>query len=80
MQEPTTEAQPDLITTMQVCEALDIDRATLVRWVDRGVAITAMKLPGKNGAYLFAESEVHRLRELRGDRKQMPRDVLGATA
>lgn len=60
---------------MQVCEDLDIDRATLVRWVAREIAAPAMKLPGPNGAYLFAPAEVDRLRELRGDRKQMPRDV-----
>lgn len=73
-------AEAELLTTMQVCEDLDIDRATLVRWVGREIAVPAMKLPGSNGAYLFAPAEVGRLRVLRGDRKQMPRDVETAAA
>ena len=39
------------------------------------VGVSAMNLPGPNGAYFFEPAEVDRLRELRGARKQMPRDV-----
>ena len=64
-----------LIGSAEICEALDVDRATLSRWVDRGIAKPALKRPGPNGAYLFDPSEVERLRELRGDRKQMPQGL-----
>lgn len=46
-----------------------------MRWVKRGIARPAMKLPGPNGAYLFERDEIKRLRVLRGDRKQMPQGV-----
>lgn len=68
-------AEGELIGTAEVIDELDIDRATLSRWVQRGIAHPETKLPGRNGAYVFARTEVERLRELRGDRKQMPRDV-----
>ena len=66
---------PNAIGSAEVCEALDIDRATLARWVTREIAHPIAKLSGKNGAYVFEPAEVERLRELRGDRKQMPREV-----
>lgn len=69
------QAPEDLIGTAEVIEQLDIDRSTLTRWVERGIAHPETKLPGRNGAYVFTRTEVERLRELRGDRKQMPRDV-----
>lgn len=66
-------APDDLIGTAEVIAALDVDRSTLVRWVERGIAQAHTKLPGRNGAYVFTRSELERLRALRGDRKQMPR-------
>lgn len=73
----TTGAEDEtaLVTTTQICDELDVDRATLARWVNRGIAKPTMKLPGRGGAYLFDPSEITRLRVLRGGRKQMPRDV-----
>lgn len=68
-------ATEELITTSQICETLDIERSTLTRWVARGIAVPAQKLPGPNGAYLFQPAEAERLAQLRGDRKQMPREV-----
>lgn len=65
----------DLIGAAAICRELDVDRATLTRWVARGIAKPAGKLPGRNGAFLFESDEIERLRQLRGDRKQMPREV-----
>jgi DNA-binding transcriptional MerR regulator len=69
----TTDSSVELLGSGALCEALDVDRATLTRWVANGIAQAAMKLPGPNGAYLFHPDELERLRQLRGDRKQMPR-------
>jgi DNA-binding transcriptional MerR regulator len=63
----------DLVGTAEVIAELDVDRATLIRWVKAGIAKPAMRLPGTSGAYLFARSEIERLRALRAGRKQMPR-------
>lgn len=52
----------ELLTSEQVCEALDIDRSTLSRWATSGRIEPAMKLPGIRGAYLFAPAEVERVR------------------
>lgn len=69
----TTEPSVELLGTSELCEALDVDRATITRWVGNGIAKPAMKMAGPNGAYLFHPDELARLRSLRGDRKQMPR-------
>lgn len=74
------ESSGELLGTAEVVVELDIDRSTLTRWVDRGVAKPQTKLPGKNGAYVFTRNEVERLRLLRGDRKQMPRDATEAAS
>lgn len=68
-----TDSSVELVGTMAICHELNIDRATLTRWVGNGIAQPAMKMPGPNGAYLFHPDELARLRALRGDRKQMPR-------
>lgn len=52
---------PRLLAGSQVCDRLGIDRSTLSRWVKDGTATAAMRLPGKNGAFLFTPDEVDRL-------------------
>lgn len=64
---------PALVGSADVCAELDIDRATLSRWVASGIANPVTQLPGKSGAFVFHPDEVARLKALRGDRKQMPR-------
>lgn len=52
---------PSLIGSREACDQIGIDRSTLVRWVQLGKAVPAMRLTGDTGAYLFAPSEVARL-------------------
>lgn len=60
-------SQAQLVTSAEVCTALSIDRSTLTRWVASGRIQSAMKMPGKRGAFLFAPTEVERVkRELAG--------------
>jgi excisionase family DNA binding protein len=56
----TTETD-DLLASVEVCEALHIDRSTLSRWVQVGRIEPAMRLPGKRGAMLFSRSAVDAL-------------------
>jgi predicted site-specific integrase-resolvase len=56
----------DLIPSKEVCQRLDIDRSTLMRWASPshagGPRITpAMRLPGARGAMLFRRADVDRL-------------------
>lgn len=69
----STKQADDLVGTAELTRELDVDKATVARWVERGIAKPAGKLPGANGAFLFERGEIDRLRALRGDRKQMPK-------
>lgn len=53
--------QPDLIGSKEACRILDVDRATLMRWVQSGRLSAATKLPGKNGAFLFDRAVINEL-------------------
>jgi excisionase family DNA binding protein len=44
---------PDLITSAEVCELLNIDKSTLSRWVHSGRLAPVYKMPGLRGGYLF---------------------------
>lgn len=56
----------ELLTSAETCEALSIDRSTLSRWVASGRIQTAFKMPGRTGGFLFAPTEVERVKaELR---------------
>jgi len=51
-----------LIGSAEACRILgDIHRTTLTRWVAEGRVHAAVKLPGKNGAFLFWQSDVEDL-------------------
>lgn len=52
---------PDLIGTTEAAQIIDVDKATLTRWVASGRIAAATKLPKKNGAYLFTRDEVERV-------------------
>jgi hypothetical protein len=52
MPEPTSPGT-ELIGSKAVCLMLDIDRATLSRWVREGHLPYAYKSPEANGAYVF---------------------------
>lgn len=51
----------DLVASQVVCARLNIDRSTLSRWVTAGRITPAIRLPGKNGAFLFNPADVDRL-------------------
>lgn len=55
-----------LLTAAEVCGFLQVDRSTLIRWVDAGKVKAAQKLPGQTGAYLFDPAEIARLLLARG--------------
>lgn len=55
---PKTE-QPDLISSREVCEWADIDRATLTRHVQQGKLMPALRSGrSKNSAMLFNRADV----------------------
>lgn len=56
-----THTPPDLIGSTEACRILSIDKATLTRWVAAGTIQSAHKLPGRNGAYLFARADIEAL-------------------
>lgn len=49
------------IGSAEVCVRLDIDRSTLIRWIQLGRIQPARKLPGKSGPYLFDPTYINRL-------------------
>lgn len=49
------------LTTAQACELLNIDRATLTRWVDKGTIQPTFKFPGKTGGFLFNRADIEAL-------------------
>lgn len=59
------------MATVQVCERIGIDRSTLSRYVQMGRIAPALRLPGRNGAMLFAPDDVVALDEwYHGARRQ----------
>lgn len=51
----------DLIGTAEVTRILGCDKATVLRRIDAGKLVPAMKMPGPNGAYLFKRADVEAL-------------------
>jgi excisionase family DNA binding protein len=51
-------ATDDLLTTSEVCDALQVGSSTISRWVADGRLEPARKLPGLRGAFLFRRSDV----------------------
>lgn len=49
-----------VLVTSEAAEILGVDRATVVRWAEKGKLPTLRKLPGRNGDYLFSRDEVVR--------------------
>lgn len=52
-----------LLATVEAADAIGVERSTLSRWIESGRIAAAHKLPGKNGAHLFALAEVERVRD-----------------
>jgi excisionase family DNA binding protein len=57
----------NLIGTKEACRLLDIDKATLYRWISEERLAPAMKLPQKNGPYLFDRADIESLARARAD-------------
>jgi predicted site-specific integrase-resolvase len=51
-------AYANLIGSAAACRVLDIDKSTLSRWVKAGTLTPKIKLPGRNGAFLFDPQDV----------------------
>lgn len=51
-----------VLVTAEAAEILGVDRATVVRWAEKGKLKPIRKLPGRNGDYLFARDDVIRRR------------------
>lgn len=51
----------NLIGSAEACRILDVDRSTLTRWVAGGRITPAVKLPKRNGAYLFDRADIEAL-------------------
>lgn len=51
----------DLIGSREACRILDIDKATLSRWISAGRIEPVTQLPGKNGAYLYHRRDIEAL-------------------
>ncbi len=51
---------PDLVGSAEVCRIANIDKSTLSRHVAAGKIAPRVRLPGKNGAWLFDRSDVDR--------------------
>lgn len=56
MSKPST-----LVGSAETCQILGIHPATLLRWIKAEKIAPAHKLPGDNGAYLFARIDVEKL-------------------
>lgn len=57
---------PVMLTSFQVAVRLKCSTRTVHRMAANGELEPAQKLPGPNGAFLFAESDVERLERQRG--------------
>ncbi len=51
----------DIIGSTEACTILNIDKATISRWVAAGRITPVAKLPRKNGAFLFARADIYAL-------------------
>lgn len=63
----------ELLSPGDAASELGVDRSTVIAWIDRGIARPLGRMP--SGTYVLQREEVERLRGIRGDRKQMPREA-----
>jgi predicted site-specific integrase-resolvase len=57
--------QDTIIGSTEACTILNIDKATISRWVAAGRITPAGKLPRKNGAFLFNRADIEALAQAR---------------
>ena len=74
---PELNPDPQLMGSKAVCALLDIDRATLTRWVHEGHITFAFKGEAANGAFVFSRAVVEKFADdLRALDTAPPADVL----
>jgi len=57
----TMPAEHELIGTAEAARILQVDKTTLTRWAADGRIKPIVKMPSKNGAFLFNRSDVEAL-------------------
>jgi hypothetical protein len=60
---PPMNPEEDLIGTADATRILSVDKTTITRWVASGKLVPALKLPRRNGAYLFKRADVEALKD-----------------
>jgi len=55
-------ADEPFIGSTEACRVLQVDKSTLTRWAAEGRITPKHRLPGRNGALLFAQADVEALR------------------
>lgn len=56
-----SDSESQQVTSVQACEILRKDRATVTRWVTSGRLVPTFKFPGRTGGYLFDRADVEAL-------------------
>ena len=58
-----TKTPTDLIGTKEACLILDVDKATISRWVHAGKLAPVLRIGGKgNAAFVFKRTDVERIK------------------
>lgn len=57
----TSKTAPTTCTAAEAAHLLNVNRATVTRWIQAGRLTPITKLPGLRGAYLLNTDEVHAL-------------------
>ncbi|MEH3142474.1 MAG: helix-turn-helix domain-containing protein [Mycobacterium kyogaense] len=68
MQMHNTSADDEIVSS-EACKILQVDRATLLRWVADGQVAHTRKLPGRTGAFLFRRGDIQKLADKRATTK-----------
>lgn len=58
-----TDAQIELLSTLDVATATGVSVSTVTRWVNSGQLVPIYKGPGVRGAYMFDKSAVDKMKE-----------------
>jgi excisionase family DNA binding protein len=62
---------PDHITSGEACRILGVNPSTLTRWANDGT-VPAIKLPGKNGPFVYRRATIEILAASRAADQQEP--------
>ncbi len=65
----------ELVSSAEACDIADVNRSTLIRWVEKEVVTPVHKAPGPNGAYVFRRSEIRAAAALRKRQRDITRSA-----